>query len=124
MIEGTQPVDDADETRAGRNLDVFLAEARDRGAVLAGEPVRTPAADRDGRFGWSIPTADGGAVRLLMPGAELEQVRGDTAAAPCLFLNAGNDPPGPSDAWWWHDAVGLLAATARWSTDPRRTTDL
>lgn len=116
-------MDDGDAGIAAQNLDVFLGAARERGAVLAGEPVRDPAADRDGRFAWSIPLADNSVIRLLMPGVELARVRGTTADAPCLFLTASGDPPGPRDAWWWPDALGLLAASARWSTDPRQPTE-
>jgi hypothetical protein len=37
-----------------------------------------------------------------MPGVELCLVRDDlTAIAPCLYVNGG--------AWWWNDAVGLVA---------------
>jgi hypothetical protein len=46
---GAEPIDDADEQLAERNLDVFLPLPRDRGAPLAGPPVRDPTADRDGR---------------------------------------------------------------------------
>jgi hypothetical protein len=109
---GSLPVDGAREELAAANLDVFLAAARDRGAQFAGDPVRDPAADRDGRYGWDLPMVDGSMVRLLMPGAELIRVRDDlTAQAPVLYVNGG--------AWWWNDAMGLLASTARWSSSLR-----
>ena len=56
--------------------------------------------------------ADGTVFRQLMPGVELMRVRDDlTASAPVLWLSGS--------AWWWNDAVGLLAASARWSFSPR-----
>lgn len=110
---GSLPVDDAREDLAQANVDVLIAAARERGAELASDPVRDPAADRDGRFGWDLPMADGTVVRLLMPGAELMRVRDDiTAQAPVLYLNGGG--------WWWSDAVGLLASPARWAGSPAR----
>ena len=111
---GTAPVDDAREDLAVTNLEVFLAEVRQRApqmgggpvvrhAELAGDPVRDPAADRDGRFGWDLPMSDGRSIRLLMPGAALPLLRDDvTAGSPCLYVN-GN-------ACWWNDAVGRVAA--------------
>jgi hypothetical protein len=109
---GTVAVDDADEQLAEQNLDVFLTAARDRGAPLAGDPVRDPSADRDGRFGWDLPMAGGSVTRLLMPGVELMRVRDDlTVDAPCLYVNGG--------AWWWPSALGMVATAARWSATPR-----
>ncbi|MFI7598283.1 hypothetical protein [Actinoplanes sp. NPDC049681] len=112
---GTLPIDDAREDLATANVDVFLAAVRDRGGVLAGDPGRDPAADRDGRFGWDLSMADGSVVRLLMPGVELIRVRDDLTAAgsPCLYVNGS--------AWWWAAAVGLIASPARWSASPRRS---
>jgi len=111
---GTLPVAEAREDLAAANLAVFLAAVRDRAAELdevpiryrvaglAGDAVRDPAADRDGRFGWDLPYSDGRIVRLLMPGAELGLVRDDrTAVAPCLNVNG--------EPWWWNDAVGCVA---------------
>jgi hypothetical protein len=112
---GSLPIDGAREDLAAANLGVFLAAARERGAELAGDPVRDPAADRDGRYGWDLPMADGSVVRLLMPGVELTRVRDDlTASAPTLGVCGS--------AWWWNDAVGLVAAQARWSFSPRSAT--
>jgi hypothetical protein len=109
---GTVPVDDADEQVAGRNVGVFLAAAQLLGAPLAGDPVRDPAADRDGRFGWDLPASDGSTIRLLMPGTDLMRVRDDlTASAPCLYLNGG--------AWWWPSALAMVASAARWSATSR-----
>ncbi|MEV8508355.1 hypothetical protein AB0368_26535 [Actinoplanes sp. NPDC051475] len=68
------------------NLAVFLKAVGKRGGELAGDPIRDPAADRDGRFGWDLPRPDGSITRLLMPGVELMRVRDDlTAHAPCLL---------------------------------------
>jgi hypothetical protein len=114
---GTVPVDDAREDLAVHNVDVFLAAARERGAPLAGPPVRDPEADRDGRYGWDLPMTDGSMVRLLMPGTELIRARDDiTAQAPCLYVNGG--------AWWWKDALGMITSTARWSTSPPSSSPL
>ncbi len=111
---GTRPLDDARADLAAANLGAFVDAVRQRAdrmgggpvirtAGLAGEPVRDPAADRDGRYGWDLPLTDGRALRLLMPGADLTRVRDDiTAEAPCLYLN-GN-------ACWWNDAVARAAA--------------
>jgi hypothetical protein len=111
---GTAPLGDAHEAVAAANLDAFLAAVHDRvpamggdpvvrTAELAGEPVRDPQADRDGRFGWDLPLSDGSLLRLLMPGVELARIRDDISAqAPCLYVN-GN-------ACWWNDAVARVAA--------------
>jgi hypothetical protein len=102
----------AREDLAVANLDVFLTAVRERRSdALAGDPVRAPEADRDGRYGWRVPTSDGLVIMVLMPGAELDRVRALSATAPCLFVNGA--------AWWWNDAVGLFAATALWSISPR-----
>ncbi|MBL7252780.1 hypothetical protein [Paractinoplanes lichenicola] len=111
---GTEPVEGASEELARANLDVFLGAVRRRTgeldgvsirrrvAGIAGDPVRDPGADRDGRFGWDLPMSDDRAVRLLMPGVELTLIRDDiTARAPCLYVN-GN-------AWWWNGAVDSVA---------------
>ena len=111
---GTQPVADAREDLATANLDAFLTAVRARAheleqvpirhrtAGLSGDPVRDPAADRDGRFGWDLPLSDGRTVRVLIPGTDLAALRDDlTAAAPCLYVNGR--------AWWWADAVGAVA---------------
>jgi hypothetical protein len=109
---GAVPVDDADEQLAEQNLGVFLAAARERGAQLGGDPVRDPAADRDGRFGWDLPVVGGSVTRLLMPGVELMRVRDDlTSNAPCLYVNGS--------AWWWQSALALVVSTARWAAAPR-----
>ncbi|GAA0811977.1 hypothetical protein [Spirilliplanes yamanashiensis] len=113
-----QPVDNADETTAAHNLVALLDAARDRGAAPAGDPERDPAADRGGRFAWSVPMAGESTIRILMPGVDLKQIRAMSADAPCLFPNAGGESPSQRDAWWWNDAVGVLASSARWSTDP------
>jgi hypothetical protein len=115
---GTAPVEQASEELAAAALAVFLeavgrrAAEMDqvpnmvRNASVAGEPVRDPGADRDGRFGWDLPLSDGRALRLLMPGTELHLIRDDiTAASPCLYVNG--------HAWWWNDAVGAVAAEGR-----------
>lgn len=103
---GTQPIADAREDLAAANLDAFLAAVAARGTELAGAPVRDPAADRDGRFGWDLPLTDGSIVRLLMPGVDLMRVRDDlTAQSPCLYVNGG--------AWWWNDAVSMASGSQR-----------
>lgn len=114
MIAGKLPIEDAREELAATNLTAFLAAVRARTiemdevpirhrvASLAGDPVRDPAADRDGRFAWNLPYTDGHTVQLLMPGAELGLLRDDlTSAAPLLYVNG--------EAWWWNAAVGSVA---------------
>lgn len=106
---GTRPLDDTSEDQARANLDAYLQAAQQRrgSPVVAGDPVRDPGLDRDGRYGWQLPTVDGPTVLILMPGVDLAAVRDDlTAEAPCVYLNGS--------AWWWTSAVGMLAATARW----------
>jgi hypothetical protein len=90
---GTQPVEAAREDLAVANLDAFLIAVRARAAEmdqapyrrrtagLDGNPVRDPAADRDGRFGWDLPLSDGQVVPVLIPGAELKALRDDVSAS-------------------------------------------
>lgn len=111
---GTSPLADTREDLAADNVHTFLAAVQQRvphtgggpvtrTAELAGEPVRDPAADRDGRYGWTLHFTDGRQMRLLMPGADIAEVRDDiTATAPCLYLNG--------HAHWWDDAVARTAA--------------
>ncbi|OJF15416.1 hypothetical protein [Couchioplanes caeruleus] len=89
---GTQPVENPSEELAVAALEVFLTEVRKRAAYLeatplkrrvaglTGDPVRDPAADRDGRYGWDLPLSDGRVVRLLMPGVRVELLRDDISA--------------------------------------------
>ncbi|WP_249999286.1 hypothetical protein [Actinoplanes sp. M2I2] len=123
---GTAPIEDARPDLAEANLDAFLTAVRRRAAELdetpirhrvahlAGDPVRDPRADRDGRFGWDLPMSDGRAVRLLLPGAELTRLRDDiTAESPCLYVNG--------TAWWWSGAVDAVAGEGlRLRPDPDR----
>ncbi len=112
---GTAPIADAREDLATAGLEAFLAAVQARAGELdqvpirrritqlTGEAVRDPAADRDGRYGWDLPIADGRVTRLLIPGVDLPQMRDDiTAQAPCLYVNG--------TAWWWNDAVNTVAA--------------
>ncbi|WP_433531272.1 hypothetical protein ACQPYA_03955 [Micromonospora sp. CA-263727] len=99
---GTGPVDEASEAAAEANMSAFVDALRQRGIDLPATADRDPSADRDGRYGYLLPTATG-AVHILMPGADLARVRDDlTASAPCLVVNG--------QAWWWHDATGQAAA--------------
>ncbi len=111
---GTSPLTDSQENLAADNLAAFLTAVRQRAAQigagpvtrtadLTGEPVRDPAADRDGRYGWTLAFTDGHQLRMLMPGTDITGIRDDiTAAAPCLYLNG--------HAYWWNDAVARTAA--------------
>jgi len=102
---GALPVEGAREELAATNLRTFVDAVRERALLErdvpgsggeVGEPVRDLELDRDGRFGWKLPV-NGAEVSILMPGANLGQVRELGAAAPCLQIN-GN--------WaWWNDAV-------------------
>ncbi|MEU1813148.1 hypothetical protein [Micromonospora aurantiaca (nom. illeg.)] len=105
---GTLPVENPSQDDADANMRVFVAEVGERGGQLAGEPARTPSADRDGRYGYQL-RGENGEITVLMPGADLARVRDDlTASAPCLYVGA--------NAWWWGDAVGQAAR----SISPRR----
>lgn len=84
---GTAPVADARDDLAAANLDAFLTAVRGRGGRLVGAPVRSPGRDRDGRFGWDLPLGAGRIVQLLIPGTELDRVRGLGASAPCLYVD-------------------------------------
>ncbi len=111
---GTSPLADTGEDIAAANLHTFLAAVQQRATQMGGgpvtrtahltqEPVRDPAADRDGRYGWTMHFTDGHQLRLLMPDTDITGIRDDiTAAAPCLYLNG--------HAYWWNDAVARIAA--------------
>jgi hypothetical protein len=79
------PVDEAREDLAVADLPVFLAAVISRGGQLTADPVRDPAADRDGRFSWDLPMGDGRVVRPLLPGAGLMRVRDDLTRRPPAF---------------------------------------
>ncbi|WP_157747094.1 hypothetical protein [Micromonospora echinofusca] len=97
---GTQPVENSSEATAAENIEVFVQALHERGIQLSGPATRDSSSDRDGRYGYLLPTAT--SIRILMPGVELTRVRDDlTASAPCLFVN---DRP-----WWWSDAVKQAA---------------
>ncbi|WP_203841817.1 hypothetical protein [Winogradskya humida] len=111
---GTQPVEGAREKLAATALAAFLTAVRERAAELEqvpirhrvagvdGEPVRTPATDRDGRFGWDVPISDSTTVPILIPGVEVARMRDDMSAhAPCLYVDGI-----PA---WWGTAIGSLA---------------
>ncbi|MFC4066707.1 hypothetical protein [Actinoplanes subglobosus] len=111
---GTAPIEQASEDLAAIALEAFLADVRVRAAEKAdltimtrvaepsGEPVRDPAADRDGRYGWNLHYTDNHIIRLLIPGVALPLIRDDiTASAPCLYVDG--------HAWWWASAVGMVA---------------
>lgn len=104
---GTAAVDGATEEIADANMATFLTAVLQRGGELAaGQPTRDPSGDHEGRFGYRLSTAGGSSIAILMPGVDLTRVRDDpSAAAPCLRVNGL--------AWWWNDAVGQVAGTAR-----------
>jgi hypothetical protein len=96
---GTRPVPDATEAAAVANIAVFAAAVSASGGHVDGEPIRDLSLDTgDGRFGFRLPIAGGGAVLIRMPGTELAHVRDDMSAqAFCLYIN---EVP-----WWWPSAV-------------------
>jgi hypothetical protein len=98
---GTLPVQDAKPEAAAAAIAVFVEEVVARGGWLDGVPVRDPSADREGRYGYLLPIAGGGAVLILMPGASIERLRDLGAAAPCVYV--GEWP------WWWNDATSQAA---------------
>jgi hypothetical protein len=107
VISGTAPVEGSSEEVAAANLSTFLAAVREQAARErevrgsggdVGEPIRDPAADQAGRFGWTVQV-NGRAVHILMPGVDVAQLRGLTSEAPCLQIG---------QEWaWWPDAVYL-----------------
>ncbi|XVV10932.1 hypothetical protein ACQP2X_39760 [Actinoplanes sp. CA-131856] len=110
---GSQPVDGAREELAAANLATFWAELREQAALESetrrtggevGEPVQESAADRDGRFGWTV-VVNGQPVQILMPGVEEAVLRGLDAQTPCLLING--------EARWWSSAVYAAAALPR-----------
>ena len=102
---GSRPVEGATEEQAAHNLQAFVYEATERGLRLAGEPQRQPDADIDGRYAWDLPLEGGGHVRILMPGADLAQLRSLSAQAYCIRVGEG--------FWWWNDAVGMAVPSQR-----------
>ena len=105
---GTLPVEGATEAAAAANMSALIEGVAERGDWLTGEVVRDEQADRDGRFGYLLPSVAGTTVRVLMPGIDLSRLTGAqrlSATAPCLYIN---DTP-----WWWKtDAVDQAAHAA------------
>ena len=98
---GARPVEGASEAAAEANMQAFLDAATDRGLHLADEPERHPEADTGGRYAWILPLEGGDHVQVLMPGADITQVRDDLSSnAYCIFV-AGS-------SWWWNDALGMV----------------
>jgi hypothetical protein len=58
VLSPPRPVEDPSEAAAVANQQLFLDDAVARGLQLAGEPVRQPDMDRDGRFGWLLLVED------------------------------------------------------------------
>ncbi|WP_033338881.1 hypothetical protein [Catenuloplanes japonicus] len=112
---GTDPIPDATEDAAALVLAAFVTAIQEHGAVLAGEPIRTPELDvqllrgdtepsADGRFGWTLTGANGAEVPVRIPGAPLDIVigraalaRGDGSTAPMLYVCGHPN--------WWPYAV-------------------
>ena len=87
-------------------MQAFVDAATDRGLRLAGEPERHRDADVAGRYAWILPVEGGGPVEVLMPGADLSQVRDDLSPqAFCIRVTGGH--------WWWNDAIGMVIPLAR-----------
>jgi hypothetical protein len=103
---GSAPAEGASEAAAAANLEALMAAVVERGGRLAGEPVRVPETDEDGRFAWRLPAGEhGGGVLVLMPGVELAKMRDDMSASAPRIIIGGNP-------WWWPSAVGQVAAAA------------
>ncbi len=103
---GTRTLQDTTEQAALTNMAEFAATVREHGGQLVGDPVREPAADARGRYGFRLPTIDGTVVHVLMPGVDLTQIRDDISAqAPCLYIG--------DDAWWWSDAITQATGPTR-----------
>ena len=103
---GARPVENASEAAAEANMQAFLDAATDRGLHLTDEPERHREADTDGRYAWILAVEGGDRVQVLMPGADITQVRDDLSAhAYCIRVGDGN--------WWWNDAVGMVIAHPR-----------
>lgn len=107
---GTQPVVNATEERAAANMQAFaeaVAEVVADDDIVVETPHRDADSDSgDGRYGYTVSTADGASVHILMPGAPLAAVRDDRSpAAPCLAVNG--------TWWWWPSAVTMAVAALR-----------
>ncbi|WP_155255756.1 hypothetical protein [Salinispora fenicalii] len=61
------------------------------GPHVVGGPVRDPAADRDGPFGWGLPMTDGSIIRLLMSGVAL-RLPGHFSSPPVDAFATGYEP--------------------------------
>ncbi|MDP9792617.1 hypothetical protein J2S43_001129 [Catenuloplanes nepalensis] len=90
----------ADAHERAKELDV--TKVKYRAAHIEGAPVRDPAADAGGWFAWRILMSDGREVPVLIPGVDLNKIRGNlSAAAPRIGIGTA--------LWWWTDAVASLA---------------
>jgi hypothetical protein len=93
MISGAQPLDGAHADVAASNMAAFAAEVLARAQVegevrgytaQVDEPIRDEAADDGGRFGWTLDV-NGRHQSILMPGVDLDTVRGLSAEAPMVL---------------------------------------
>ncbi|GAB7053232.1 hypothetical protein [Catenuloplanes indicus] len=116
---GTDPVEGATEEAAAVVLAAFVKAVQEHGAVLAGEPVRSPDLDvhvlhggsepsADGRFGWTLTGTNGVEVPVRIPGAPLDIVigrdalaRGEGSTSPMLYVHG--------HATWWTYAITRAA---------------
>lgn len=100
---GSGPVSEATEPNALDNMGAFIADLHERG-IDVDTFIRRPAADYgDGRYAFSVVTADEVSVEVQMPGLPLEQVRWlgaedqDIWQFPRLYVD-GN-------SWIWYFAL-------------------
>ena len=67
-------------------MQAFIDAATERGLRLTDEPERHPDADADGRYAWLLPIEGAGHMQVLMPGADIAQVRDDLSShAYCIL---------------------------------------
>jgi hypothetical protein len=98
---GSRPVEGASEAAAEANMQGFIDAATERGLRLADEPERHREADVDGRYAWILPVEGGDHVQVLMPGADIAQVRDDLSSHDYCLRVGGT-------WWWWNDAIGMV----------------
>lgn len=103
LNHGSGPLIEAAEQNAIDNMGAFTADLRERGIDVDTFIRRSGADYGDGRYAFSVVTADGTSVEVQMPGLPLEQVRWlkadgqDIWQFPRLYVNDAS--------WVWYFAL-------------------